>query len=135
METRHLRVLCAFCPELLYRIFLLPKEARPMNSKRDGDLYKVVTIHEVSFELRYGYYEEFERAVGEPIPIYPDFIKSPRYTKDGYPFVTQMQELCKYGESSFTEGCCADCRYFVDGEELLGICICPENRKNPGAEQ
>ena len=106
-----------------------------MNGKKDGDLYKVVTIHGESFELRYGYYEDFERGTGEPIPIYPDFKKSPRYTNEGYPFVTQMQELCEYGESRFIDGCCADCKYFSDGEELLGVCICPENRKNLSSER
>ena len=106
-----------------------------MNGKQDGELYKVVTVQGVNFELRYGYYEEFERGIGEPIPIYPDFRKTPQYTKEGHPFVTQMQELCEYGESKFSEGCCADCRYFLFGEELLGICTCPENRKNPSNEE
>lgn len=100
-----------------------------MNKAKDGDLYKTVTLHGVSFELRYGYYEEFERESGEPIPIYPDFGNSPVYTPDGRPFVTQMQELCEHGESHFAEGCCADCRYYCDGEELIGVCDCPENRK------
>ena len=100
-----------------------------MNRKKDGDLYKIVTLHGVSFELRYGYYEEFERKGGEPIPIYPDFRRAPRYTSDGHPFVTQMQELCEHGESRFADGCCADCRHYRDGEELIGICTCPENRK------
>ena len=106
-----------------------------MNGKKDGDLYKVVTIHGEIFELRYGYYEEFERSIGDPIPIYPDLRRSPRYTKDGYPFVTQMQELCEYGASKFSVGCCAVCRYFRDGEELFGICICPENRRRLDAEE
>ena len=106
-----------------------------MNSKKDGDLYKVVTVRGVSFELRYGYYEDFERGVGEPIPIYPDFRKTPEYTDDGYPFVTQMQELCEHGESRFEDGCCADCRYFLDGDELFGICACPDNRIADGEKQ
>ncbi|MBQ8381003.1 MAG: hypothetical protein IJY18_03835 [Clostridia bacterium] len=100
-----------------------------MNKAKDGDLYKTVTLHGVSFELRYGYYEEFERAAGEPIPIYPDFKAKPIYTSDGIPFVTQMQELCEHGESSFKDGCCADCRYYSDGEELIGVCTHPKNRR------
>ena len=106
-----------------------------MNEKKDGDIYKVVTVHGESFELRYGYYEEFERGVSEPIPIYPDFKHSPRYTKEGYPFVTQMQELCEYGESSFVDGCCADCRAFSNGDELIGICTHPKNRRALGSEK
>lgn len=100
-----------------------------MNKVKDGDLYKAFTLQGVDFELRYGYYEEFEREAGEPIPIYPDFRTAPRYTPDGKPFVTQMQELCQHGESHFEEGCCADCRYFCQGEELIGICDCPQNRR------
>ena len=99
-----------------------------MAHARDGDLYKVVTLYGRTFELRYGYYAEFERESGEPIPIYPDFKKDPLYTSDGYPFVTQMQGLCEHGESKFVEGCCADCRYYRDGEELIGICTCPKNK-------
>ena len=100
-----------------------------MNKVKDGDLYKTVQLYGASFELRYGYYEEFERAAGEPIPIYPDFRREPKYTPDGRHFVTQMQELCEHGASQFKEGCCADCRYYRDGEELIGVCDCPENRR------
>ena len=47
-----------------------------MREIRDGDLYKTVTVHGKTFELRYGYYEEYEREslFSEPIPIYPDFL-------------------------------------------------------------
>ena len=100
-----------------------------MSHAKDGDLYKVVSLHGRSFELRYGYYEEREREQCEPIPIYPDFIKDPQYTAEGYPFVTQMQELCTHGESRFAEGCCVDCKYYCDGDELIGICLCPQNKK------
>ena len=102
-----------------------------MNEKKDGDIYKVVTVHGESFELRYGYYEEFERGVSEPIPIYPDFKHSPRYTKEGYPFVTQMQELCDDGKSQVDiDACCADCLYFGDGEDFIGICKCESKRQS-----
>ena len=101
-----------------------------MHRPRDGDLYKVVTVFGKVFALRYGYYEEFERSRGEPIPIYPNFRKAPVYTEEGYPFVTQMQELCEHGESRFDDGCCADCRYYRDGDELIGICLCEKNRRS-----
>ena len=100
-----------------------------MNKIRDGDLYKIVELYGRRFELRYGYYEEFERESGEPVPILPNFKDAPVYTEDGFPFVTQMQELCEHGESQFKEGCCADCRYYRDGEDLIGVCDCPENRR------
>ena len=99
-----------------------------MNKIRDGDFYKTVKVFGRSFELYYGYYEEYERHRGEPIPIYPDFKTKPEYTKDGYPFVTQMQELCENGESNFQEGCCVDCRHYKQGDDLIGICTCKENK-------
>ena len=100
-----------------------------MHHAKDGELYKVVTVMGKAFELRYGYYEDFERARGEPIPIYPDFKSNPVYTEDGQPFVTQMQEPCIHGESKFADAFCVDCRHFVQGEELIGICSCKKNRK------
>lgn len=99
-----------------------------MNKVKDGDLYKIINIFGRTFELRYGYYEEYERDKGEPIPIYPDFKTNPVYTNEGFPFVTQMQEICEHGESAFSEGCCVDCRHFKFGEELIGICTNKRNK-------
>ena len=98
---------------------------------REGDLYKVVVLHGHSFPLYYGYYEEFERenTSVEPMPIYPDFLKKPKYTQDGYPFVTKMQDACTHYKgisNEFSE--CAECEYYLHGDELLGICTCPENK-------
>lgn len=100
-----------------------------MNKIREGELYKTVELFGHAFELRYGYYEEFERERGEPIPIYPDFKNSPVYTKEGFPFVTQMQELCEHGTSKFKDGCCADCEHYHHGEELIGICTNEMNKQ------
>ena len=100
-----------------------------MNKIRDGDLYKIIELHGKVFELRYGYYEEFERERGDPLPIFPDFKNNPVYTKDGFPFVTQMQELCQYGSSSFKDGCCVDCAYYKQGDDLIGICTNEKNKK------
>ena len=100
-----------------------------MNKIRDGDLYRVVELFGQRFELRYGYYEEYERHSGEPVPIYPDFKKSPVYSEDGHPFVTQMQELCAHGESKFTDGCCVDCKHYSHGDDLIGICTNEKNMK------
>ena len=98
-----------------------------MNQIRDGDLFKVVTLYGKTFEIRYGYYEEYERHREEPVPIYPDFKASPVYTNEGYPFVTQMQELCDHGKSPFPDGCCVDCEHYRHGDDLLGICLCKQN--------
>lgn len=99
-----------------------------MYSADEGDLYKIVNLGGRTFELRFGYYEEYERESISPVPIYPDFIRTPVYSDDGRPFVTQMQELCEYGESRFDDGCCVDCEYFRHGEELIGFCQRAERR-------
>lgn len=100
---------------------------------REGDLYKEFTLHGHTFSLYYGYYEEREREnpAAEPMPIYPDFLKEPRYTADGFPFVTKMQDACKHYKGrrgKFSE--CAECEYYLHGDELLGLCVCPENKNS-----
>ena len=102
-----------------------------MNHTRDGDLYKRLELFGKVFEIRYGFYEEFEKesSFAEPIPIYPDFEKQPIYTDDGYPFATHMQTLCEHGDSKFVDGCCIDCSHFSDVEDMIGICKCPHRRK------
>jgi len=101
---------------------------RVMNKIRDGDLYKIISLFGKEFEIKYGYYEEYERTRGEPIPIYPDFERYPEHTEEGYPFVTQMQELCEHGESEISDAYCADCKYYKHGEDLIGICTCEKNK-------
>ena len=100
-----------------------------MNKIRDGDLFKIINIYGKTFEIRYGYYEEFERGRSEPIPIYPDFKANPQYTDDGKPFTTQMQEVCKNGSSKFKEGFCVDCKFFQNAEDLIGVCQNKMNKK------
>lgn len=99
----------------------------------EGTLYKILNIHGHSFPLYYGYYEEYERQnpAVDPMPIYPDFQKEPRYTKEGFPFVTKMQDTCRYYQGKdikFRD--CADCDHYQHGDELLGICICPKNKRS-----
>lgn len=103
-----------------------------MNKIRDGDLYKVVTVFGKSFELYYGYYDELEKSskYTEPIPIYPSFIHEPLYTADGYPFATEMQDICSHFCGSDGEDSCFACRHFQKGEELIGICKCEKRKKS-----
>lgn len=97
----------------------------------EGTLFKNISLFGKNFEIRYGYYADYERddEENDPIPIYPDFLQSPAFTDDGYPFVTQMQDLCPHGESDQPNACCADCPYFQHGDELIGICRCEKNRR------
>jgi len=104
---------------------------RPPTPK-EGELYKEITISGKIFQLRYGYYEAFERECPrtEPIPIYPDFTSQPDYTEEGVPIVTAMQNICKhYAGKADEDSSCADCRFFQKSEELFGLCQCPENKK------
>ena len=57
---------------------------------KEGDLYKILNIQGHTFKLYYGYYEDCEREnpAVEPMPIYPDFIKSPKYTDTGQAFAS-----------------------------------------------
>lgn len=113
------------------RDFLSPqnKGVLVMDTPKEGALYKALEIFDHRIELKYGYYEERERARGEPIPIYPDFKSHPLYTKEGYPLVTQMQGLCTNGSSPYEDGCCVDCTFYVQGEDLIGICKNSKNRQ------
>lgn len=92
---------------------------------KEGDLYKMVRVFGVDFELRYGYYDDTEREsrYNDPIPIYPDFKRAPRYSEEGYPFVTAMQDACEDFRGRDPESGCYGCSHFRHGEELLGICM------------
>lgn len=99
---------------------------------KEGELYKTVTTFGVTFELRYGYYRDCDRRY-EPNVIYPDFIKEPVYTESGEPFVTMVQDVCKNykgDEKRTPDTTCCECKYFQRGEDWIGICTCPKNRKN-----
>ena len=80
-----------------------------MNKIRDGDVYKTITLHGRTFELKYGYYEEYERSSSDPIPIYPDFKKEPQFTDSGAPFVTAMQDACEYYKGNSAGEVCFGC--------------------------
>lgn len=92
---------------------------------REGDLYKVITISGYTFELRFGYYAEFERDSGEPVVIYPDLIERNCYTEDGRRLVTAIQDPCSYYEvpnETARDECCNDCRHYTSEEGEIGIC-------------
>ncbi len=99
---------------------------------KEGDLYKVINLFGNTFEVRYGYYDEEDRTskFSEAIPIYPDFLKSPIFTPEGYPFVTQMQDICRYYEGEENSEECFICKHYRQGEDLLGVCIYDGNKKS-----
>lgn len=98
---------------------------------REGDLYKQISIAGHTFELRYGYYEEHERALCPPVVVFPDLLSKTVYCPEGFPLVTQIQDTCKYysNTSHFPENWCGDCTYFFGEHPEIGICRC-EYRKS-----
>ncbi len=100
-------------------------------SPKEGDLYKKVTVSGKTFELHYGFYEEFEREYNDPIPIYPDLVSEPEYTDEGVPIVTGMQDPCEHYNGKFEGDSCASCSHFKSCEELFGLCTCPKKKTIP----
>lgn len=103
-----------------------------MNTIREGDLHKTVVIGDAIFEIRYGYTSEEERSRWDPVPIYPDFARTPEYTKEGYPFVTAYQDNCLHytpKPSATNEKWCSDCEHFEKCEEYIGICRCEKKKQ------
>lgn len=81
----------------------------------------------------------YDGLTGKYFGEYPDFEEEPRYTPGGHPWVTAMQEECRYSENRYAQGrrCmdCGSCQWFqqeTDGD-LIGICIHPQQRKDIGA--
>ncbi len=108
---------------------MFKKYQTPSTRPREGELYKVIKLHGATFEIRYGYYEEIDRA-GPPVAIYPDFGENPAYTPEGYPFVTYMQDACPHHRSRgpVSEPDCGSCQHLERGEALIGICRCPQKK-------
>ena len=99
-----------------------------MLRKRDGDLYRIIFVNGRGFEIRYGYYEDFERESGEPVPIYPDLGSSLMHGEDGRRVVTAMQDVCPWFEGECSESGCWGCRHFEPADDLIGICNNDNNR-------
>ncbi len=142
---KYKNLLYCYQAETVWQIFLFDKmpkganmftklfgfnEENRQHSPREGDLFKVIELHGARFEIRYGYYEEIERH-HEPMEIYPDFIKNPVYTIDGFPFVTLMQDACKNYEACAKgiEHDCSSCIYMERGDELIAVCRCEKNKR------
>lgn len=102
---------------------------------REGDIYKVIRVGDKTFEIVYGYYSEEEKQWEEPMPILPDFTKTPIYTINGEPLITRIQDACEFYEvSGKKEGdfWCADCLHNKSPKDEISICGCEHNRKNGG---
>lgn len=104
------------------------------NVPAEGDVFDILQVGGHSFTIRYGYYDEAERHITEPIPIYPSFEKEPCYTVEGYPLITRVQDACKhYSPLGDGDGWCADCVYCASADLEIGICRCEHRRKRSAA--
>lgn len=113
-------------------ILMVGKRGVAMNRQthEEGELYKVITVAEHTFTIRYGYYEEYERAHSEPMAVFPNFEAAPCYTSSGYPLATRIQDKCPYfrSRSGVDNGWCADCAYYPDEWAEIAVCHCEERR-------
>ena len=98
---------------------------------KEGELYRTLTVAGRDFPIYYGYYEERDRygKYGEPLPIFPNFLASPQYTADGVPYATEMQDICEHYDGLDCGDCCADCRQYERGEDLIGLCRSAARKK------
>ena len=103
-----------------------------MSSAKEGELYGIVNAFGKTFEIYYGYYEEYEKnsKYNEPVPIYPDLKKNPEYDNDGYALVTEMQVACESYFGTEENDNCGSCSHFQKGEMLFGLCKKQRKKKN-----
>lgn len=107
--------------------------ASELNIPNEGDLHSVVSVGGYTFELRYGYYDERERAGGEPFVLYPDLQTKPLYTEEGYRIVSAIQSVCEHyavPDGKERENCCYTCVHYPNRTGDIGICKCERMRLN-----
>lgn len=99
---------------------------------KEGDLYRRIHIGQHTFELRYGYYTESDRAFGEPAVIFPELSETELYTEEGYRIVTAVQDCCAFyealGRKTKEENCTGCIHYSPPGDDI-GICKHERNQK------
>lgn len=106
----------------------MPDRTRPP----EGALYQSLSVGGHTLELRYGYYEESDRALGEPVVLYPDFSALPLYDPEGRPLVSAVQEPCEHYRpllAELPEDCCSDCIHYPDTRAEIAVCDCPARRR------
>ncbi len=102
-----------------------------VNIPKEGELHSIVTIGPHSFELRYGYCDERDRASGEPYILYPDLLSEPLYTQEDYRIVTALQSICQHyapRDAQEREDCCYTCRFYPNQQAEIEICRCEKMR-------
>ncbi len=119
--------------ETIVKDFLLERGEQPVSIKREGDLYKILEVEGTTFHILYGYYSDSERSRWEPAPIYPNFLRDPRFTHRGEPYARADQDVCRHYDPKPTvsgENWCNDCRHFQSGADIIGICKARARQEN-----
>lgn len=99
---------------------------------KEGDLYRIITVDDLSFEIRYGYHAENERGRVEPLPIFPDLVAAPVFTHSGIPVTAYVQVPCRHympRQPAGPEDWCGDCIYYGGGRKKMGCCLCPHRKQ------
>lgn len=99
---------------------------------KEGDLYATVSVGGHTFDIRYGYYEESDRTLCEPVVVYPDLKNKPVFSPEGYRLVTAVQGPCEHyavTDGHEPEECCSDCMYYPNAKEEIGVCRCKHNKR------
>ncbi len=78
-------------------------------------------------EVKFRYDKDYDVWHGD----YPDFIKNPRYTPTGRPWVDVVKDDCPYATSVL--GDCGRCEHLMkqDNSDLIGVCM---NNKMKGKQ-
>lgn len=102
---------------------MIPKEGQP---------YKTITVGGHAFELKYGYYADRERELCPPVVIFPDLNATPLYCGEGYPLVSQIQEICRHytAANGYDDRWCGGCIYYSSEHREIGICRCKHRKIN-----
>lgn len=98
---------------------------------QEGDAYESYLIGGHTINVRYGFYDESDRESGDPVPIFPNFLRTPLYTDEGFPLATQTQDSCVHYQvrpDTDGDGWCADCIHYSDGKSPIGICQCMKRK-------
>lgn len=116
---------------------LLRRNRQEEDVPKEGDLYARIEHAGRTFELYYGYYEECDRQnpMVHPVPLYPDFITYPQYDNEGYPFATEMQDVCPYYVGNLHDDGCYGCEHYRRLIDFIGICTCAVRRKESNTEE
>ncbi len=106
--------------------------SRNENQFNEGNLYKRIQIGDHVFELRYGYYTDSDRALGEPYVIFPRLAEIPHYDRDGFRIVSAIQTPCEFYEvvaHKTRDECCVDCIHYMPPGDDIGVCTHAKNSK------